>query len=89
MGEGFSALSMHPAEDTRLRVTYLCSFRQLEKVVIRHHLNSDALARKLYNCGSGRDLLLIAHIHLTVRCKFGVALLFGSGEKNNLNALFN
>ena len=45
------------------------------------------LAQKLYNCRSGRDLPSILHIHLTVRCKFGVALLFSSGviicEKQN------
>ena len=49
----------------------------VEKVI--NYPYSDALARKLYNCGSGRDLPPIEHIHLTVRCKFGVALLFGSG----------
>ena len=45
--------------------------------IIGHHPYSDVLVRKLYNC-SGRDLLSIMHIHLTVRCKFGVVLLFGS-----------
>ena len=57
----------------------VCTCRESYLSIIGHHPYSDALARKLYNCGSGRDLLSLVHIHLTVRCKFGVALLFGSG----------
>ena len=53
--------------------------RKLSVIAIVYHLYSDALARKLYNCGSGYDLPSMVCIHLTVHCKFGVALLFGSG----------
>ena len=55
-------------------MTYLFKYPSISG----HRPYLDVLSWKLYNCGSGRDLPSIVHIHLTVRCKFGVALWFGS-----------